>query len=187
MRVGENLGHALVIAFSIFMFVFALSYAVLTYHNLNDNANRLIAIFVENRRGTIASTQSNHEEGNNARKTDYGEIVLSALNLPKTIMTNGNTQILVQTLNQGDWLIFTDYDSNGNQAIYVERPQESGSKRDPYYFTDYIYDKNGEAVSVSSNSTINKFVEYLSERILHKNMDYLVRFTENRIIYSENG
>lgn len=82
----ENISHAIEMTFSVFLFIFALSCAILSYSKMEAVAEQMISINLVNRRGTTADTKG--QEQKIYRETDYGEIVLAALNLEKIYLTS---------------------------------------------------------------------------------------------------
>ena len=64
----ENISHVIEITFSVFLFVFALTCAVLSYSKMDAVAENMISINLVNRRGTTADTTL--ESADTYRKTD---------------------------------------------------------------------------------------------------------------------
>lgn len=174
----ENIGHMFEMMISVFLFVFALTCAVLSYTKMNASAENLISINVVNRRGTAVDTQLKADDL--IRKTDYAEIALSALGLDKTINIAGNAPYTISVSNSG-----------GNYTIKYsgDHIDESGEIIEPrkliltkagwpspaeYYFS-------GQNAAMGSNN----FLEDAKLFFGPDNRKYRVSYTEGSIIYNE--
>lgn len=105
----ENITHLFDIILGVFLFVFALSGAVVSYSRMNYTAENMINVNIGNRQGT--ATSENVDNINISRETNYAEIALSALELNRTYAVTGMFYtIQVQRTSGNNYTI--SYESN---------------------------------------------------------------------------
>lgn len=122
----ENFSHMLEMAMAIVLFVFALTFAVISYNRINSYTDTFFSINSENRRGRASDDRldlkSNTETDTDIqRKVDYGEIVMTIMNLPKNIVRDGEGNMSYHRImiNKGDKVYFVCYDPRDNGGIYI--------------------------------------------------------------------
>lgn len=89
----ENFSHMIEMAMAVLLFIFGLTVAVLSYNRINAYASEFMAINSENRRGRASDDRlSNKTDTNNniQREVDYGEIIMTIMNLKKNVLRDGN-------------------------------------------------------------------------------------------------
>ena len=198
--------HAIEMGFAVFAFVFAVSAAIFSYNRLDDTASNLIAINIESRRGTSANDRLQSED-DILRKTDYGEIVLSILNLPRTVMTNGNSGY-----SNYDFKIIVNRkgDTGFQYVIKANSPEQELFMGNNQYIKDFnssvtisangydylfvfdqyvtVRDYRGEDIEVMGDKypkhSENYFADY-AKSLFSPSAKYHVSYTEDAIIYTE--
>ena len=202
----DNLSHAIEMSAAVLLFIFALSSAIFSYNRLSDTALNLITFNIESRRGTSANDRLKSED-DILRKTDYAEIVLSALNLPKTVMTNGNSgysnydyKIVVNRKGENAYTYEIKANSPENELYmgnnkYVKDFVSSitisaNGASYIFIFDKYVMvrDSRGEDIEVTADlfksNSEDIFLTY-AKNFFSASATYNVRYTEDAIIYDE--
>lgn len=118
----QNSFDVIQMAGAVLLFVFALSYAMFSYSNINHTVDQYIDLTTANRRGNATTIMNNEDEI--YRETDRAEIIMSVAALSRTVQTRGNEDYSIivrdgtneykfQTINRNGSLELM-YSLNGN-------------------------------------------------------------------------
>lgn len=175
----ENITPAIEMAFSVFLFVFALSAAVLSYSRVNATADNLISNNIVSRRGTAVNDQLSDEDM--MREADYSEIVLSAFTLERTYQTANNSSYTIQVVNKSGYRYTIGY----IPAVYDEFEMEIEPAQ---FYIDNLGTSLKYNIVGTAGGSAKKFVEDLEDLFAYSGNElrkYNVSFTDTSTIYSE--
>ena len=96
----DNLMHAIEMGMAVFLFVFGLTYASISYTRIRDYSETLIFINSQNRRGGTASDRL-LEEADTNRKVSRAEVMMAIVNLPDTDHSVIVSNLTFQKTNSG--------------------------------------------------------------------------------------
>lgn len=176
----ENISHVIEMTFCVFLFVFALSAAMMRYNSMNATAENLISINVINRRGTAVDAQLAASEIK--RKADYAEIALAVLNLDNNINLTGNDKYSVRVEKLGNKTCTCTYEEedDGYGTIIGKIVLEFDSGAQLEYYTG---DLAGITTRNSTADFLNDAVSFFAGAT--GDTKYNVSYTENSIVYKE--
>lgn len=174
----ENLSQAITMTFLVFLFVFALSNAVMRYNAMNDTAETMISINVVNRRGTAVDSQL--QASDIKREADYGEIALAALNMEDNILkSNGNNKYTIEVRRYALPTVVLSYtEPSGDVPGIINLKVNSAPPGELKFYTSDI--AGTSAVAFGTENFLTHAKEFFGV-----DKKYNVSFTENKIIYQE--
>ena len=177
----ENISHAIAMTMSVFLFVFALSAAIMRYSSMNYTAENLISINVVNRRGTAADDQL--KEADIKRLVEYPEIALAILNMADNINVTGNSKYTVEVIKlNGNKKCKCKYDEEddglGGKLGKIVLEFDDGSELSFY---------TGDLAGISFRNTTDEFLSEAVKFFAGPSGDtkYNVSYTEDSIVYTE--
>ncbi len=169
----ENAMQGIEMAAAILLFIFALSSAVYSYTNMMNILEDTISINITSEQGKTAE-QVEIDPNNIKRQADAAEIIMSALNLEKTVKSSGNNDYSINIIN-GTVTFSVSYDVSNNYAVY--RNETLGVNIGKYStYPDVL-------VNMTGVESFDKLVEKLNDVVADSK--YYVTYTDVSITYTK--
>lgn len=175
----ENMVQAIEMAFATFAFIIALTSAVVSYNRLEDNADNLIEYNISSRQGATVYERANNDYFD--REVEYSEIVMSALTMPRTSMTNGNYQVIIKTKDDRNFVITTNVDDLGNEKINFFGMDYFVNNTIETKIAGEIYQKE---IKATDKNSLNQLVKDI-QIYIPISSKYRMSYTETSITYQE--
>ena len=169
----ENAMQGIEMAAAILLFIFALSSAVYSYTNMMNILEDTISINITSEQGKTAE-QVEIDPNNIKRQADAAEIIMSALNLEKTVKSSGNNDYSINIIN-GTVTFSVSYDVSNNYAVY--RNETLGVNIGKFStYPDVL-------VNMTGVESFDKLVEKLNDVVADSK--YYVTYTDVSITYTK--
>lgn len=160
---------AIVMTGMAFLFVFAVTYAMMTYNNLKDSADLFISYNSVSRRSDLTTEQMATSEI--TRKVKRAEVLMAIFNFERTIQTRGNNDYVIKVGNT----IEISYEDN----VVVYR---LGGLKVGVYSSDLTL--IGTNVGGSVVEDINEMSRLILLEIDNPAVEYDISYTDSALIYS---
>ena len=176
----DNLFEAVQLSVWVFLFIFALSFALIQYNRVDS----IIDLFVEaNMFGSREDFVGVYlDESEIAREASRAEVVLSVLNIPDTVNENGNKSYKVKIKTATGTAVFEYYEEVEDGYVVRQGVKSTGDLSNVYYL-------RGDIPEGGSVNDIGKLIEHLTHyapgyasSVLNR---YSVKYDDNGIYYTK--